>query len=51
MAPWLLALLAGAILAMITDTTIPGAFAEDSLYPGPLATLGFPGALTLHAIC
>ena len=44
------ALAAGAILAMITDTMIPEAFAEDSLYSGLLATLGFLAALTLHAM-
>ncbi|MDN5687999.1 MAG: ZIP family zinc transporter, partial [Brachybacterium sp.] len=44
------ALAAGAILAMITDTMIPEAFAEDSLYSGLLATLGFLGALSLHAL-
>lgn len=44
------ALAAGAILAMITDTMIPEAFAEDSLYTGLLATLGFLAALTLHSI-
>ncbi|ATG51813.1 ZIP family zinc transporter [Brachybacterium vulturis] len=44
------ALAAGAILAMITDTMIPEAFAKDSLYTGLLATLGFLAALTLHAM-
>lgn len=44
------ALAAGAILAMITDTMIPEAFAKDSLYSGLLATLGFLAALTLHAM-
>ncbi|GAA1484758.1 ZIP family metal transporter [Brachybacterium fresconis] len=44
------ALAAGAILAMITDTMIPEAFAEDSLYSGLLATLGFLAALSLHAL-
>ena len=44
------ALAAGAILAMITDTMIPEAFAKDSLYTGLLATLGFLAALTLHAL-
>lgn len=43
------ALAAGAILAMITDTMIPEAFAKDSVYTGLLATLGFLAALTLHA--
>lgn len=43
------ALAAGAILAMIADTMIPEAFAEDSLYTGLLATFGFLAALTLHA--
>lgn len=42
------ALAAGAILAMIADTMIPAAFAEESLYTGLLATLGFLAALTLH---
>ena len=42
------ALAAGAILAMIADTMIPEAFAEESLYTGLLATLGFLAALTLH---
>jgi len=44
------ALAAGAILAMITDTMIPEAFAKDSVYSGLLATLGFLAALTLHAM-
>ncbi|APX32134.1 ZIP family zinc transporter [Brachybacterium sp. P6-10-X1] len=44
------ALAAGAILAMITDTMIPEAFAKDSLYTGLLATLGFLAALSLHAM-
>lgn len=42
------ALAAGAILAMISDTMIPEAFQEDSLYAGLLTTLGFLAALSLH---
>lgn len=42
------AVAAGAILAMITDTMIPEAFQEDSLYAGLLTTLGFLAALSLH---
>ena len=42
------ALAAGAILAMISDTMIPEAFQEDSLYSGLLTTLGFLAALSLH---
>lgn len=44
------ALAAGAILAMITDTMIPEAFAKDSLHTGLLATLGLLAALTLHSL-
>lgn len=42
------AVVAGAILAMITDTMIPDAFQEDSLYAGLLTTLGLLVALSLH---
>ncbi len=42
------AVAAGAILAMISDTMIPEAFQEDSLYAGLLTTLGFLAALSLH---
>ncbi|WP_233120675.1 hypothetical protein [Tessaracoccus sp. ZS01] len=44
------ALAAGAILAMITDTMIPEAFEEASLYSGLVASLGFLAAFTLHSL-
>lgn len=44
------ALAAGAILAMITDTMIPEAFEQASLYSGLIATLGFLAAFSLHTL-
>ena len=44
------ALAAGAILAMISDTMIPEAFENASVYAGLIATLGFLAAFSLHAI-
>ncbi|QGU04419.1 ZIP family metal transporter [Corynebacterium comes] len=44
------ALAAGAILAMITDTMVPEAFEEASLYSGLIASLGFLAAFSLHSL-
>jgi zinc transporter, ZIP family len=44
------ALAAGAMLAMITDTMIPEAFATDALYSGLITTLGFTAAFSLHSL-
>lgn len=44
------ALAAGAILAMISDTMLPEAFEEASLYTGLVASFGFLAAFTLHSI-
>lgn len=44
------ALAAGAILAMITDTMVPEAFEEASLYSGLIASIGFLVAFSLHAL-
>ena len=41
---------AGALLAMVSDTLLPEAFAVEGLYTGSLVTIGFAVSLILSAL-
>jgi ZIP family zinc transporter len=41
---------AGALLAMLTDTLLPEAYAVEGVLTGPLVVVGFAGSLALSAI-